>query len=83
MIRYKTIAELPKGYQAEAQELVDIGALKGRGGDKGLDVTEDMLRVMIICLRMCKALISAIPLLDADKLFESFKQNLKVEVKIQ
>lgn len=51
MTRYNTVQEMPKHYQAEAQRLVDRGALKGREPGK-LDVSEDMLRVMIVCQRL-------------------------------
>lgn len=77
MIRYKTIDEMPKGYQAEAQELVGLG-FNGYSDERGLYVTEDMLRTMIINLRMCKALIAALPDNSIDKgaLFAEFKKNL-------
>ena len=85
MVRYKTIEEMPAWAQAEAQELVDIGALKGRGEAVGYDVTEDMLRGMIINLRMCKALIAALPdnSIDKDALFEEFKKNLKIVAEVR
>lgn len=51
MTRYNTVQEMPEHYQAEAQRLVDRGALKGREPGK-LDVSEDMLRVMIVCQRL-------------------------------
>ena len=35
---------------------------------------------MIINLRMCKALIAAIPEVDKDALFEEFKRNLKISI---
>lgn len=51
MVRYGKIEDMPKYYQAEAKKLVERGALKGR--DNGnLDVSEDMLRSLIICQRM-------------------------------
>lgn len=53
-MRYKTIDDVPGWAKAETQELIDAGALKGKGGDAGLDVTEDMLRTMIINLRYTK-----------------------------
>lgn len=49
--RYKTVAELPADLRAEAQQLIDAGALKGKGGTLGLDITEDMIRSMIIMKR--------------------------------
>lgn len=48
--RYKTINDVPQSLRKETQELIDAGALKGKGAD-GLDVTEDMLRCMIITKR--------------------------------
>lgn len=49
--RYNKVAELPEWAQAEAQRLVERGALQG-DGDGDLDVTMDMLRTMIVCQRM-------------------------------
>lgn len=49
--RYRTIDEIPEALRAETQELIDSGALKGRGDEKGLDVTDDMLRAIIISKR--------------------------------
>lgn len=53
-MRYQTIDDVPAWAKQETQELIDIGAL--RGNENGLDVTEDMLRTMIINLRATKAL---------------------------
>lgn len=53
--RYQSIEDIPEWAKAETQELIDLGALKGN--DKGLDVTEDMLRTMIINLRATKSLL--------------------------
>lgn len=50
-IRFKTINDVPASLRKETQELIDVGALAGKGGDAGLDVTEDMLRSMIIMKR--------------------------------
>lgn len=44
--RFKTIYDVPESLRKETKELIDSGAL--RGNEKGLDVTEDMLRCMII-----------------------------------
>ena len=82
MVRYKTINEVPEGYRAETQELIDLG-FNGYGDERGLYVTEDMLRCMIINLRMCKALIAAIPEIDKDALFAEFKRNLKLSIEIE
>ena len=84
MIRYRTLDEIPKGYQAETKELMELG-FNGKGGDAGLDVTEDMLRTMIINLRMCKALIASVPdqAINKEALFEEFKKNLKLTIEVQ
>lgn len=47
--RYKTINDVPAALRKETQELINSGALKGN--ENGLDVTEDMLRSMIIIKR--------------------------------
>lgn len=52
MVRYKTVEEMPKQYRADTQTLIDKGLLRGKGGDAGLDITEDMARTLIICGRM-------------------------------
>lgn len=54
-IRYQTVEELPAWAKPEAEELMALGALKGN--EKGLDLTEDMLRCLIINLRSTKALL--------------------------
>ncbi len=82
MVRYKTINEIPKGYRAETQELIDLG-FNGYGDERGLYVTEDMLRCMIINLRMCKALIAAIPDIDKEALLAEFKRNLKLNIEVE
>ena len=82
MVRYKTIDEIPEGYRTETQELIDLG-FNGYGDERGLYVTEDMLRCMIINLRMCKALITAIPDIDEEALFEEFKKNLKLTIEVK
>lgn len=84
MVRYKTLDEIPKGYQAETKELMELG-FNGKGGDAGLDVTEDMLRTMIVNLRMCKAMIAAMPeqAVNKDALFDEFKKNLKLNISVE
>ena len=82
MIRYKTIEDIPKGYRAATQELIDLG-FKGYGDERGLYVTEDMLRCMIVNLGMCKALIAAVPDIDKEALFEEFKKNLKLSIEVE
>ena len=42
-----------------------------------------MLRCMIINLRMCKALIAALPGIDKDALLEEFKRSLKLTVEVE
>lgn len=56
MVRYNSVAEMPQWYQKEAQALIDAGALCGDGAGK-LNVTEDMLRCMIIGKRYMDALL--------------------------
>lgn len=53
-MRYQTIDDVPAWAKKETQDLIDLGAL--RGNENGIDVTEDMLRTMIINLRATKAL---------------------------
>lgn len=63
MKRFTAVSEMPVHYQAEAQKLIDRGALRGR--DNGsLDVSEDMIRTLIIVQRMH----------DAD--FEELKNDI-------
>ena len=82
MIRYKTIEDIPEGYREETKELIDLG-FNGYGDERGLYVTEDMLRGLIINLRMCKALIAAVPDIDKEALFEEFKKNLKLSIEVE
>ena len=56
MVRYNTVAEMPEYYRAEAHALIDAGALKG-GTDGSLNISEDMLRCMIISKRYMDALL--------------------------
>ena len=56
MTRYNTVAEMPEYYRAEAQALIDAGALKG-GTDGSLNISEDMLRCMIISKRYMDTLL--------------------------
>lgn len=52
MHRYKTVEEMPEYAQAPIQELIDRGILAGKGGDLGLDLTEDMIRVLILAKKI-------------------------------
>lgn len=51
VIRYNTVAELPEYYRGETEKLIRRGALRGRA-DGALDLSEDMLRTMLVCQRM-------------------------------
>ena len=51
MIRFNTVAELPAHYRSETEKLIRRGALRGRA-DGVLDLSEDMLRTMLVCQRM-------------------------------
>ena len=82
MVRYRKIEDIPEGYRAETKELVELG-FNGYSDSRGLYVTEDMLRTMIVNLRMCKALIAAIPEVDKEALFEEFKRNLKLTIEVK
>ena len=82
MVRYRKIDDIPEGYRAETKELIDLG-FNGYSDERGLYVTEDMLRCMIINLRMCKSLIATIPEVDKDALFAEFKRNLKLSIEIE
>lgn len=82
MTRYKTIDDIPEGYRAETRELMELG-FNGYGDERGLGVTDDMLRTMIISLRMCKSLIAAIPGIDKDALLVEFKKNLRLRIEVE
>lgn len=56
MVRYNTVADMPEYYRAEAQALIDAGALRG-DANGNLGVSEDMLRCMIISKRYQDALL--------------------------
>lgn len=53
--RYNKVSELSKGLRPEAKVLIDCGALAG-DGNGNLDVTEDMIRVLIISKRYADSL---------------------------
>lgn len=48
-VRYQTLEEIPESLRAEAKKLIDSGALKGTGNQ--YNITEDMLRSMIVSMR--------------------------------
>lgn len=52
-VRYKTINEVPDSIRKEVKEVIDAGCLKGNG-EKGIDMTFNELRVLVICLRIVK-----------------------------
>ena len=52
MHRYKTVEEMPLYAQEPIQELIDKGILAGKGGDLGLDLTEDMIRMLILAKKI-------------------------------
>ena len=52
MQRWKTIDDVPEGfYRDTVKQLMQDGIIKGKG-DGVIDLTEDMLRVMIFCQRI-------------------------------
>ena len=51
MPRFDTVEQIPSWAREDIQKLIDLGYLKGRDGGK-LDLTEDMIRTIIICGRM-------------------------------
>lgn len=54
MIRWKTLDDIPAGYyRDEAKRLIEKGVLKGKEGGV-LDITEDMLRTILITERIIK-----------------------------
>ena len=81
MVRYRKIEDIPEGYREETKELMELG-FNGYGDERGLYVTEDMLRCMTVMLRLCKALIETVPNIDKDALFEEFKKNLKLSIEV-
>ena len=51
MKRIRTMEDVPASLRPETEQLAAAGALRGKGGSAGLDLTEDMLRAIIICKR--------------------------------
>lgn len=54
MVRYNTIEDVPEWARDGVRRLVERGALVGTGGGK-LNLSEDMLRTLIVCQRMIDA----------------------------
>ena len=52
MHRYKTVEEMPEYAQQPIQELIDKDILAGKGGEVGLDLSEDMIRMLIIAKKI-------------------------------
>ena len=52
MHRYKTVEEMPEYAQQPIQELIDKGILAGKGGEVGLDLSEDMIRMLILAKKI-------------------------------
>ncbi len=53
--RYREVSDMPEYMRADMQVLIDEKVLTGKGGseaDKGLDLTEDMARMLIMMRRM-------------------------------
>lgn len=48
-MRYRTLADIPEALRPDAERLLESGALKGKPDN--LDLTEDMLRCMIVSMR--------------------------------
>lgn len=51
--RYNKVEEMPEYYRKEIQEMIDAGIIKGVDNDK-LDLSEDMIRTLIMNWRMNK-----------------------------
>ena len=51
VVRYNTVEDVPAWAQDGVRRLVERGALVGTGGGK-LDLSEDMLRTLLVCQRM-------------------------------
>ena len=60
-VRYKTVEEMPEWARQPIQELIDMGALSGRGGSAGLDLSDDMVRSAIVCKKMMEKMIYETP----------------------
>ena len=59
--RYRTLEEIPEGYRAGIKKLIDAGSLKGKGGTLGLDLTEDMIRALVVSVDYADKSVSKVP----------------------
>lgn len=66
MVRYKTLDEIPEGYRAGIKKIIDVGSLKGKGGTLGLDLTEDMIRVLLVSTDYIDKAVNKVPQEIAD-----------------
>ena len=64
--RYRTLEEIPEGYRAGIKKLIDAGSLKGKGGTLGLDLTEDMIRALVVSVDYADKSVSKVPQEIAD-----------------
>lgn len=66
VVRYKTLDEIPEGYRAGIKKLIDVGSLKGKGGALGLDLTEDMIRILLVLTDYTDKAVNKVPQEIAD-----------------
>ena len=64
--RYKTLEEIPEAYRAGIKKLIDAGSLKGKGGTLGLDLTEGMIRALVVSVDYADKSVSKVPQEIAD-----------------
>ena len=50
-VRYRTVEEMPVWAREGMQELIDIGAIRGRE-DGNLDLSDDMMRILLAVRNM-------------------------------
>lgn len=58
--RYKTLEEIPEAYRAGIKKLIDAGSLKGKGGTLGIDLTEDMIRALVVSVDYADKVVSKV-----------------------
>ena len=51
IMRIRTLEQVPEALRPETEALIAAGALRGTGGEAGLDLSPDMLRAIIISKR--------------------------------